>query len=292
MEPIVARKTWRTLEPVHGMIYFVAEAAEEYGAVGLKGMRMGYFASRAAAMGPVPADTVVATFFNFRPSLVRRAIPAAWDLAPPAVVLEARFRAADRALRRAFAGQASEVVQEAADLAKRAASAACEHLEGRPLFAAHSELPWPAGANLTLWHAQTLLREFRGDGHVALLTAAGLSGAEALVVHAATGDVPAALLQASRAWPDDAWNEAIEAIGRRGWLAPGPELALSELGREHRQRVEDETDRLSLAAYEPLGEDGCQRLRELGRPLSQAVVEAGMLVPDPGRWLGEDEPAD
>ena len=289
----MARKTWRTLEPVHGMIYFVAEAAEEYDAVGLRGARMGYFASRSAAMGPVSADTVVATFFNFYPPLVRRAIPSAWDLASPSAVLDARLRAVDRALRRAFAGSSATAnVQEAAELAKRAALEAGAHIAGRPLFAAHNELPWPSEPHLALWHAQTLLREFRGDGHVALLTAAGLSGAEALVVHAASGDVPAGLLKSSRAWPDDGWNEAVEAVRRRGWLDPGPELILSDRGRAHRQELEDQTDRLALPAYDALGEAGCQRLREASRPLSQAVVEAGMLVPDPARWLGEVEPAD
>lgn len=270
------------------MIYFVAEAAEEYDAVGLSGTRMGYFASRAAAMGSVSSETVVATFFNFYPPLVRRAIPTAWELADPRVVLEARGRAADRALRRAFGGQAAEIVREAADLAKRAALSACEHPAGRPLFAAHSDLAWPTDPHLTLWHAQTLLREFRGDGHVALLTAAGLTGVEALVIHAATGEVPPAVLKASRAWPEGDWNDAVEAIRRRGWLDPGPELTLSVLGRQHRQELEDQTDLLALPAYELLGEEDCQRLRELGRPLSQAVVDAGMLVPDPARWLAED----
>src|SRR5947209_12607318 len=75
--PVVARKTWRTLEPIHGLIYFAPEAAEHYAAIGIDG-RAGYFASRAAAMGPVTAEVVIATFFNFNPGLVRAAIPAAW----------------------------------------------------------------------------------------------------------------------------------------------------------------------------------------------------------------------
>jgi hypothetical protein len=273
------------------MIYFVSEAAEEYDAIGLQGARMGYFASRAAAMGSVSSETVVATFFNFFPPLVRRAIPAAWKLAAPAVVLEARLRAADRALRRAFEGKAAELVAEAAGLAKQAALAGASHPEGRPLFTAHTELPWPADDHLVLWHAQTLLREFRGDGHVALLTTAGLTGVEALVVHAATGEVPGAILKASRAWPEEEWNAAVDGIRRRGWLEPGPELALSARGREHHRQLEDETDRLAVGAYEALGEQRCQRLRELSRPLSRAVVDACLLVPDPKRWFGEADSA-
>ncbi|MBA3655528.1 MAG: hypothetical protein H0W70_15200, partial [Actinobacteria bacterium] len=99
LDPIVARKTWRTLEPYHGMIYFVADAADRYAALGIKD-RAGYFASRAAPMGAVSADVVIATFFNFHPALVRAAIPAAWSAASPAEILDARLDAADAALRR------------------------------------------------------------------------------------------------------------------------------------------------------------------------------------------------
>jgi hypothetical protein len=289
MEPLIARRTWRTLEPLHGMIYFAAEGAEEYENVGLRGSRMGYFASRSAAMGPVSAGTVVATFFNFYPPLVGRAIPAAWQHASPAVVLEARLRAADRALRRAFdRAPVWDNVPEAAELARVAALAACEHAPGHPLLAAHSELPWPAEPHLVLWHAQTLLREFRGDGHVALLTAAGLSGAEALVVHAATGEVPADVLRMSRAWPDDEWGGAVEAVAGRGWLETVDPLALSATGRAERDEVEAATDRLALAAYLTLGEERCARLRELARPLSRAVIDAGMLIPVPGQWTADE----
>ncbi len=96
MDSLVARKTWRTLEPVHGMIYFAPEADEEYRAIGLRANRMGYFASRSAPMGAVPAEVVIATFFNFNPDLVRRVIPEAWSLASPSQIVAARFAAADQ----------------------------------------------------------------------------------------------------------------------------------------------------------------------------------------------------
>jgi hypothetical protein len=278
LDPIIARKTWRTLEPVHAMIYFAPEAHDGYRAVGLTGDRMGYFASRSAALGAAPADLVIATFFNFNPLLVSAAIPAAWTLASPARIIEARFAAADLALRRALgAAVASDAVVEAATLARRAALAACERPQGRPLFAAHAALEWPDDVHLVLWHAQTLLREFRGDAHVAALLLDELSGLEALVIHAATADVPAPVLQATRAWPDDEWAAAVERLGSRGLLATEGPLALSDEGRRRRQWVEDRTDALAVFAYEGLGDDGCARLREIGRPLSQAVIDAGLL---------------
>lgn len=276
-----ARQCWRALETVHGLVYFVPEANEEYAAIGLRGNRMGYFASRSAAMGAVDAEVVIATFFNFEPGLVRRAMDGAWSLATPEQVLAARTRVVDRALRRGVGDlvDAPETI-ELADLLRRAAEAATAHPEGRPLFAGHARLPWPEEPHLVLWHAQTLLREFRGDAHVAALTLEGLTGLEALVSHAAAGDVPADVLRFSRAWSEEAWAEAINGMRRRGLLTDGPDLAFSDAGRRQRDWIESRTDERSVAAYEPLGDDGCRRLRELGRQFSATVVERGLLVVD------------
>lgn len=286
MEPLDARRTWRTLEPVHAMVYFAPEADECYKALGLRGNRMGYFASRSAALGAPAAEVVIATFFNFSPALVRRAIPDAWAIAEPSRVLDARLEAADRALCRALGDEllSSDGLTEAAELARRAALAATEAPEGRPLFAAHAALDWPDPPHLVLWHAQTLLREFRGDAHVAALLVEGLSGIEALVVHAATGEASPDVLRVSRAWSEEEWAEAAEALRSRGLLEPGPELALSEAGRQHRQWVEDRTDAGALPAYLDLGSDGCERLRRAGRPLSQAVLDAGLIKFDLARF--------
>jgi hypothetical protein len=119
---------------------------------------MGYFAGRAAPMGAVTADVVIATFYNFQPELVRSCIPAAWTFAAPATILEYRLPAVDAALRRALGDAilAGPEVAEAASLARTAASAA--RPEGRALFAGHLSLPWPDEPHLELWHALTLLR--------------------------------------------------------------------------------------------------------------------------------------
>lgn len=277
MDPMIARRTWRTIEPIHGMIYFSREAAAEYEALGLTG-QMGYFASRAAPMGLVPAEVVIATFFNFRPELVRESIPEAWQRTTRYEILSARVRGADAALRGSL-GNAVETPEmvEAADLATRAALTACEHVDGRPLFAGHASLPWPDAPHLRLWHAQTLLREFRGDGHIAALVVAGLTGLEAAISHVATGEVPGAVMLSTRAWPADEWQAGVDALRSRGLLEPGEDLALTDRGREQRQWVEDATDAASVAAYEPLGEDGCARLRTLARPWSKTIVDSGFL---------------
>ncbi len=274
MTPILARKMWRTLEPYHGMIYFAPQATEAYAAIGVEG-RAGYFASRSAAMGAVPAEVVIATFYNFDPRLVRAAIPAAWDAAAPAALVEARLGAADAALRAMVGDDAlrSPEMAEAADLARLAAEGCTP--EGRPLYAAHAALPWADEAHLVLWQAITRLREFRGDGHVAALVLEDMSPCEALVTHGAAGDglVTLGVLKSSRGWSDEAWDAARAGLRDRGWL--DGDDGLTAEGAAVRDRVEARTDELAMAPWRHLGEAGSDRLRHLVRPWSQAIVTSG-----------------
>jgi len=282
MHPVLARKMWRTLEPYHGLVYFTPHATRAYADLGIVG-RAGYFASRAAPMGPVAAGVVVATFYNFDPGLVRAAIPAAWEAAAPGAVTAARLAAVDRALREALGDDAvaSPEVVEAAGLARTAADGCTP--EGRPLYAAHAELAWPDEPHLALWHAVTLLREFRGDGHVAALVTEGLDGCEALVTHAADGDaaVTAGNLQSSRGWSDAAWAAAVARLRDRGLQdASG---AFTPAGVEQRARVEAATDEHAMAPWRRLGEVEADRLRALVRPLSKAIVASGLFGGPPAR---------
>ncbi|MEU2584083.1 hypothetical protein ABZ612_14190 [Streptomyces avermitilis] len=267
-----ARAAWRRLEPVHGMIYFVPEGRRRYAHLGLR-PRAGYFTSRSAAFGRASAELIISTFYNFNPACVRQAIDGAWDTTTPQQVLDARYAAAGEALRRAGIHELP-TLDEVLALARRAAEAACEHPQGRPLFAAHAALPWPEEPVLRLWHAQTLLREFRGDGHVACLLSEGVGGLEALILHAATGEVPVDFLKASRAWPEEEWAATQERLRKRGLLDGD---ALSSEGELLRRHIEDRTDRLALPAYAALGDAGRERLAELASPFGRAVVEAGLL---------------
>jgi hypothetical protein len=271
MEPVTARKMWRTLEPYHGLIYFTPEAARAYARFGVEGQG-GYFASRSAAMGAVPAEVVIATFYNFDPRLVHASIPAAWDRATPAQWVEARRGAADAALRSTLGDEVeSPEITEAADLARRAAEGCT--IPGRPLYAGHAGLDWPADPHLVLWHAITLLREFRGDGHVGCLMAEGLDGCQALITHASDGEVGSGTLQATRGWSDEAWAAALGGLCERGLFSE--DGSPTEAGRALRERIEDRTDQLAMAPWEHLGIDGCDRLRSLVRPFSKAIVEGG-----------------
>lgn len=273
-DAVLARKTWRTLEPLHGMIYFVPEGAEEYAGLGVTG-RDAYFASRAAPMGAVPAEVVIATFFNFNPELIHHAIPSAWKIAAPEELVAARFQVVDRAYRRVLGDDVvtSPEMQRAAALARRAAEVASAAVEGRALCAGHTRIPWPTEPHLVLWHAQSILREFRGDGHVALLVTHGLSGIDALITHAAEGAVSAQVLQATRGWPNSSWDAAVESMRTRGWLTPSDELVFSEWGAAQRAEIEAQTDALAVDPYAELGEDACTELRSLARPWSKLLSD-------------------
>ena len=273
MDPVLARKMWRTLEPYHGLIYFAPEATAAYDALGVRGFD-GYFASRAAAMGAVPAEVVIATFFNFNPALVHHAIPAAWAATTPEQLVRARLAAADAALRRAVGPDLDGPGTERAATLARQASQGCQ-AAGRPLYAAHAGLDWPDSPHLVLWHAVSLLREFRGDGHIACLVEAGLGGIDALVLHAASGEVPRAALQTTRGWSDEAWAASVDHLGKRGLVDDSG--AFTNAGAALRQHIEDRTDALALAPWAGLGPSGCDELRALVRPLSRAVVESGAL---------------
>lgn len=277
VSPLTARKTWRTVEPIHSVVYFAPEAAASYGELGLRA-EDGYFVSRSAPMGAVRDTTVIATFYNFRPSLVRAAMTGAWEAVTPEQVVAARLAAADAALRRLLGDAvASPEMAEASDLARAAAIRAAERPEGRPLFAGHAGLDWPGEPHTVLWHAQTLLREFRGDGHIAALVLHDLDPVEALVLHAASGEVPVGFLRVSRGWSDAEWDNAVTRLRSRGWVEnpPGGGLTLSAGGLATRQQIEEATDRRAVFPYQALGEEGCDRLRALVRPFSRTVVEVG-----------------
>ncbi len=277
MEPIVSRKTWRALEPVHAQVYFSPDNQEEYAALGydVKANPLaGYFPARAAAMGAVNAATVQATFFNFSEVAVVFGMDRAWEIASPEQVLAARYRGVDRSLRRLCGDLIdSPDVVEAVGLARNAAEGCTPY--GRPLYAGNAALPWPDEPHLQLFHAITLLREFRGDGHISALVVEGITGLEAAVMHVAQGDTwTREPLRKTRGYSTEQWDTALAGLRERGWME-GEEF--TDEGRRVRQEVEDRTDVLALAPWEHLGEESCSRLRELVRPLSKAVVDGGGL---------------
>jgi hypothetical protein len=276
-DPALVGRAHRATDPLHSQLYFAPEHDERFSAIGLRPGRMSYFAGRAAPMGAVGAGVVTATFYNFSPSLVAHMIPRAWTLASPEQVLAARLDAARASLTRLLGdAAASGEVAELAGLLREA----CAELdtEGRPLFAGHADLPWPDEPLLSLWHGATLLREHRGDGHVAVLLHAGLTGLEALITHSATGrGFTEAAAKATRGWKDEEWAAACAALSRRGLV---DEAGLTADGEELRAHIEVQTDALAADPWLSLGPEKTARVIELGKGLSRRLVEAGAFGQD------------
>ena len=260
MNARIARELKEPLEALHIPVYWEPEPQQEYKQLGLKGGWMGYFASRSAAMGAVSSGVVIATFYGFHAKLVTRAIPDAWTFAPPERILEARLRGIDAILRRRL-GEfvASTEVADAAASAQEALGACA--IEGRALFAGHARLPWPDEPHLVLWHAATLYREFRGDGHVALLVHNEIGACESLVLHTTTGGPDKDWMLAQRGWDEAEWDAAVDNLRDRGVLDANGEV--TDTGRSMRETIEQRTDELSLAPWEAIGEERSRKLLDL-----------------------------
>jgi hypothetical protein len=285
----LVRRAHNATNALHSLIYFAPETEEQLVAAGLEAGRMCYFAGRSAPMGAVSGGVVTATFYNFNPALVAQCIPRAWELASPAAVLRARFAAADTVLTRLLGAEtvASADMITIAGLAREAASACTA--EGRPLYAGHAGLDWPDAPHVAAWHAATLLREHRGDGHVAALVAAGLSGIDALVTHVATGQgfVPG-FARASRGWSRPDWDGAIEGLVARGLIES--DTALTPAGDALRAHIEQETDRMAAAPWQHLGAERTEEVIRIGKAMTRAVMSAGAF-PAEGVFARPAEPA-
>ncbi len=241
---------------------------------------MGYFASRSAPMGAVSGEVVTAVFHNFRPSMVLRAIPDAWSFSTPDRVLEARLEIADFALRRLWGPEVdSEEVTEAASLTLEVAAGL--HVDGRPLYAGHAGLPIPQVPHLALWHACSLLREHRFDGHIAALTVQGLDGLDALVLASASGTgMDAETIQKVRGWTEEEINAAWDRLRERRLV--DAERGLTDEGAAVKVAVESATDRLAGGVWDAFPEARRERLFGLLHDLATRLEHPeGIRYPNP-----------
>src|SRR6185437_3715349 len=280
----MARSMWTLFEPVHAVTYFAAEARSAYEQAGLRGFWRGYFAGRAAPLGAASAAVVAASFFNFAPAFVARAIPGVWELITPEEALRVRLAGAAEGLGRPLAGQEAEVAA-AGDLLWRAigeldfsgrvlaaANAALPVLPGEVVAAASASSASSAAAGLgRLWQAATLLREHRGDGHFAALAAADIDGCEAVVLRCCL-DLRREDMQPVRGWTDEAWDSAVSRLAARGWV--GADGALTSAGREAPAAVEAATDRAASRPWARLGPEATAEIAAALTPLARACAAA------------------
>ena len=294
----MARSMWTLFEPIHAVTYFAAEARSAYEQAGLRGFWRGYFAGRAAPLGAASAAVVAASFFNFAPAFVARAIPGVWELITPEEALRVRLAGAAEGLGRLLAGQEAAA---AGDLLWRAIGEL--DFSGRVLAAANAALPVLAGEDVAaspgssassaaaglgrLWQAATLLREHRGDGHFAALAAADIDGCEAVVLRCCL-DLRREDMQPVRGWTDEAWDGALSRLAARGWV--GADGTLTSAGREAHAAVEDATDRAASRPWARLGPEATAEIAAALTPLARACAAAlpypspiGVPAPGEGR---------
>ncbi|OXM54372.1 SCO6745 family protein [Amycolatopsis alba] len=265
----VARRMYDLIEPIGLTPYFADESDQALLSLGLRNQWDAYFAGRAAPFGrSVPAEVVHAVFYNFAPGEVARHIPKVWDLTTPEAALAARERGCVAGLRRILGDLADAPgVERAADLLLKAAISA--PVEGRALYAALRALPVPQAPLARLWHAATLLREHRGDGHIVALLAEGIGGTEAHVLHALSVDMPAHEFGRIGHLPAAQLDAVIDGMRDRGLV--GADGWLTSAGRAAKERVEAMTDRLAEAPYNALDADEIDRLVKELEPISAAV---------------------
>ncbi|MGH2786036.1 MAG: SCO6745 family protein [Actinomycetota bacterium] len=279
------RRFLSVLEPIVTSVYFSAEPFEEYVKLGLVDGWAAYFCSRSAAMGAVSGETVAATFYNFNPDLVIRSVD--WSIAAPDDVYAARLRGVGRALERLLAEDgAMPDLARALELIKPLV-AACPP-QGRPIAAPHAAKPWPEDPLIALWYAANILREFRGDGHVAVLVAQGIGPADAL--HLQCGyiglkDRARAAFFATRDWDEETLRRGEENLRERGFLdADG---LLTDAGGKFRGMIEHDTDRAAMAPFEAVSIEHADELSGILEPLAVRILERRG-VPSP---LGRMDPA-
>ena len=276
MNRAIVRSVHTAIAMAHRPVYFVPEANEEYAALGVEPGRGTYFASRTAAIGVVPDEVILATFYNFSERAVRTAeIGKVWSGASPDALQAARFGVVRRSFDRVGCVPPDDQIAEARALIDPVVAGL--NLAGKPLAAANASVALPKDALLALWQQLTIVREWRGDVHIALLIANDIGPCECMVLQVGTGRFPFAVTQATRMWNEQEWAQAIVRLHDRGWVTA--DGAMTEAGHAAREHLEDETDRLCEPIWKPIGEAGATRLAEILDPIHVAMSAAGTYGP-------------
>src|SRR5438034_9415088 len=267
----MARRMFELVEPIGVIPYSTDEPNEAMFALGFTNYWDTYFAGRAAPLGLVPPEVVDALFYNFAPGEVARHIPKVWNTTTPGAAIAARQMGCVKALRRILGDRVdTPAFARAAELLIKAATSA--PFEGRPMYAALRAIPIPDDVVARFFHAASLLREHRGDGHIAALMIEGVGGLEAHVLFALDTGMPAEKFGRIHHLPPAQLPAVIEAMRDRNLI--GHDGALSESGRAVKQRVEALTDDLAAKPYETLAPDELDELMTALEPLAALLLAA------------------
>lgn len=283
-----SRRFAAAAEPLHSCSYYAPEVTE-FTELGFKGWWHAYFAYRSAPLGTASADLVTTTFFNFAPRMVERSVPGCWDVMSPTDVRHTQLTILERALGRIFAGYSwDDNLPQVIELLRL--SLPTLDASDRPLFAAWAAEPWPDNQLLALWHASTLLREFRFDGHNQALRSADVSGLGSHILMAADGRGTPEVIQKIRGWTSSEWADEASRLLELGWI--NSEGQHTSKGRALRKDIETETDRNADPIALSLGDAYADLVLGLLASVASFLVAEGIV---PGKWppkhLGQIDPS-
>lgn len=274
-----ARSLAGALEPVTGQVYFAPECHDAYQALGFDGSRgsfanvarpdgPAYFCSRGSVMGQVPGEVVAAAFGVFNPAVVVPAVAHGWSLTDAMTICAARTEGATAQLVRIL-GESPDGIDVARPLLERAVDPL--RPEGKPLFAGLSSLGLPGHPLGDVWRLGDMLREYRGDAHVAAWTSAGFDAVEIGLLTEPYWGLPLRSYVRTRSWSDADLDAGEERLASRGLVADG---GLTDEGRAQREAVEVATDSMCQPILDALGDD-LRTLVEVLLPWGAAIRAAG-----------------
>lgn len=267
-----ARRLRDAIEPIAMLYCWSKPSYDAYEARGLDFLT-GYLWSRACVLGEADASVVSAAFGVFEPGLVAGVYGAARAACSLADIRAAREAGAVAAIREALG--APDRGAEVAALLRDALEAADP--TGRALFAGLAALPWPADELGQLWHACNLLRELRGDSHLAACACAGLSGLEANLLTEMQVGWPNRAYTATRGWSPEAMDEAEATLAACGLVDGG---ALTEAGAAVRSGIERVTDQQLAPVVAAIG-PAVDEIIPLLDGWSQQIIDHGWFPADP-----------
>ena len=293
-EPGVARRIWAVVEPIAASIYFVPEVHRAYQELGFDGPSrvvgnmeypdmQAYFTSRGACLGPGVSGHMVASAFGvFKRPMVVAAVAAGWTRTDQASILAARERGAVTSLRRMI-GAEPEGLEWVTDVLMRMATAAPG--EGRALYSGLLSLGVPDDPMGAFWRAADLVREHRGDSHIAAWIGADLDATEIGLLTDPWRGQPLKSWVRSRGWTDDELDAGCDRLRSRG-LLDGDEL--TPAGRTLREDIESATDTMERRVVDALGDDADELFGRLDPWCDQIVAAGG--YPMRVRWPAPGAP--
>jgi hypothetical protein len=259
-------------EPIGANVYFAPEAHQRYAALGLAGYGPGYFCSRGASLGRPSGQVVTAAFGVFSSAVVVPSVEEGWSKTEPGPLLQARYEGATASLRRLLGEPDPVQVARAVELLLRGLEAA--EGAGHALYSGLRGLPFPDEPLGQLWRCCDMVREHRGDSHIAVWTRAMLHPLEIQLMSELQLNIPLKTYSATRGWTVAQMDEAIAGMRAKGWMDREADT-FSPDGRALRERIEAETDDMEVRIVDAIGES-LDELLAILRPWAAAIVSVGI----------------